>query len=267
MERVVFAEPWKTILAKQGLKSFRDFYNWGGGKCVNKNKKRDVYALHLKIDNQEKKFYLKRFHNPYLKDILFTLLNCGKICSQGGYEWRNIHLLKKNNIETSSPVCFGEKLWFGLEEKSFLLVEELKGQCLTDFIAQNWGRLPQSEKDSIITLLGKTIRRIHKAGISMPDLYVWHIFISENNNDGSDKYNFSFIDLNRMKHRNNKNEKIKNLGRLYHSMADKYFDKRMRRLLIESYLGKTDGRKTEKFIHKVKKYAARVSAIRNLKPY
>ncbi len=267
MERVEFTGPWKSLLAEQGLKKFSDFYKCPGGKCVNKNKKRDVYALHLNVGGENKKFYLKRFHNPYFKDILFTLLNSGKIYSQGGYEWRNIHLLKKNNIGTSSPVCFGEKLWLGFEKKSFLLVEEIKGQCLTDFVAQNWDKLPQMEKEIIINSLAGAIRNIHKAGIVMPDLYLWHIFISENGNDSGDKYNFSFIDLNRMKQTNDKNEKIKNLGRLYHSMIDKYFNEQTRKLLLESYLGKTDGKKNDKFIRSVKKYAAKVSGIRRIKSY
>jgi tRNA A-37 threonylcarbamoyl transferase component Bud32 len=268
MERIVFADSWKSILAEYGLKSFRDFYKWRGGKYVNKNKKRNVLVLSLKIGNQEKIFYLKRFHHPYLKDILFTLMNCGTICSQAAYEWKNVNLLKKNSIETYRPVCFGEQLRFGIERKSFIITEELEEQCLTDFIAQNWTKLTQSEKEKIIISLAHKIRRIHKAGISLPDLLVRHIFISENKNiSGNSEYNFAVIDLHRMKRNISENEKIKNLGRLHFSMIDKYFDKPMRKLLIESYAGDIPRREIDKLVRRVERYSAQVSAIKRQKPY
>ncbi len=265
MERVVFTNSWEQILAEKGLKSFDDFYRCGGKKTIGKNRNRNVSVIRLKIADEEKIFYLKRFHHSHLKDMLFTFLNTGKLCTQAAYEWRNIRTLAGNNIGAPRRVCFGEQLRLGLERKSFIVTEELKEQCLTDFIAQNWEKLPAPEREKIIISLGQTIRKIHKAGISMPDLYVWHIFISKNEND---EYNFSFIDLNRMKQGvAGKNEKIKNLGRLHYSMIDKYFDKPMRRLLIESYAGKSDSGEFDKLIRRVKKYSAKRKKKKKIKQY
>lgn len=262
MEKVVFANSWKEILAENGLKTFRDFYHCNDKKLINKNKNRNVSIIHLKIGGEGKTFFLKRFHHCHFKDILFTFLNRGKFCSQAAYEWGNIELLSKNDIAAPRAVCFGEQTWLGLEKKSFIITEELKSQCLTEFLAQNWEKLSAEEKDELIISLAQTIRRIHKAGISMPDLYVWHIFISKN----EDGYNFAFIDLNRMRKVNSENEKIKNLGRLHYSMIDKYFDKPMRKLLIESYAGKSSGGEIDKLIHKVKKYSKKYSSRRRTKP-
>lgn len=269
MERVVFTDFWKLRLAENGLRSFDDFYKCSGKKRINKNNKRNVSILCLKINGEEKKFYMKCFHHPHLKDILFTFLNCGKIHSQASHESGNMQLLTKNNIGTCNPVCFGEQFSLGLERKSFIITEELPGICLKDFIAKNWAVLPQSEKELLIASIAQFVRKIHNARISLPDLYVWHLFITENKNAaGLDKYSFAVIDLNRMK-RNAKGtgERIKNLGRLCFSMIDKYFDKQTRELLVRCYLGDASEKKLEKFARRVKKYAAKVSARRHPAAY
>ena len=49
-----------------------------------------------------------------------------------------------------------------------------------------------------------------RAGISLPDLYVWHIFLTTEMASG--KLEFAVIDLHRMKRNvTNKNEQLKNL--------------------------------------------------------
>lgn len=268
MKKVIFADSWKTILAENGLRSFDDFYNYSGKKGINKNNKRSVSILRLKVNGEEKTFYMKRFRHPHLKDIFFVFLNCGKIYSQAAYEWGNMRLLTKNNIETCRPICFGEKSRLGFERKSFIITEELPGVCLKDFIAKNWQMLPQSEKELLVASMAQFVRKVHKARISLPDLYVWHLFLTENENaEGFGKYDFAVIDLNRMK-RNSKsrNERIKNLGRLYFSMIDKYFDKQMRRHFVRCYLSSASDERFDKFARRVKKYAAKVSAARRHKP-
>lgn len=262
MEKVVFADLWQQVLADNGLKTFDDIYNCDNSRRINKNNKRNVSVLRLKTNDGEKKFFLKRFHDSHIKDILFVFMNTGKLLSQAAYEWDNIKRLAKIGIGAPTLVCFGEKLRLGIESKSFIITQELSGQCLTDFVSQNWAALAQSEKEKIITTLAKEIKKIHNAQISLPDLYVWHIFINKNTNGD---YTFSFIDLNRMK-RNmwNRGEKKENLGRLLHSMLDKYFDKHLRRLLLETY---TEGHKTEKFIRSAEKFAKKYSARRRIKQY
>ncbi|MCE5340290.1 MAG: lipopolysaccharide kinase InaA family protein [Planctomycetaceae bacterium] len=265
MERVFFADSYEQVFADKGLKTFDDIYNCDDGQQINKNTKRNVSVLRFKTKDGEKKFFLKRLHDSHFKDMLFVFMNTGKIVSQAAYEWGNISRLAKVGVGAPTLACYGEKLLLGIERKSFIITQELDGQCLTDFVAQNWAMLPQLEKEKIIISLAKNIRKIHDAQISLPDLYVWHIFISPNaNND----YNFAFIDLNRMK-RNmwNKGEKVENLGRLHHSMLDKYFDKPLRKLLIEAYADEKKQREIENLIRRVEKYSRKFSARRKVKLY
>jgi len=269
MERVVFANSWKQVLAENGLKTFRDIYYCRNKKRINSNHRRNVSIIHLKVGGEEKRFYLKRFRHSHLKDLIFIFLNVGRFYSQAAYEWSNLKLLRKNNIGAPSRVCFGEQFRLGLERRAFIITEELKGQCLKDFIVQNYEKLPVPEKEKIIISLANTIKKIHRAGISLPDLYVWHIFISKDKNvHGDDEYSFAFLDLNRMKrHVNSENERIKNLGRLHYSMIDEYFDDSMRRLLIETYAESAGKKEINKLIRRVKRYSKKYSKRRKTKQY
>ena len=269
MGRVVFEGAWQQFFGKFGLKSFDDFFMFSGGRIINKNHKRDVRVLTLGENGDGKVFFMKRFYNVHFKDIFFTFHNLGRFCSQGRYEWENAKLLLSNGIETYKPVCCSEQNRFGFEQKSFFITEQIQGRCFTDFIAENWARLAQTQKENLIVSLGKTIRKIHASHINFPDLYAWHIFIkkAENNKNG-DNWEFAFIDLHRMtRNVTNKNQLLQNLGRLDHSMLDKYFDESIRRVLIESYAGQNWPGGIDRLARKVKRFSDAVSAKRNPKQY
>lgn len=266
VERVVFANSQADIFAEYGLTSFNDFFNYPGREQINKNNKRDVNILTFGVGATRRVFFMKRFHSPHFKDMFSALQNFGRLCSQAVCEWQNANILLENGVETYRPLCYGEKTKWGLESKSFIITEQLRGRPFTDFAAQNWLQLTQPQKERIIISLAGVIRKIHDAGISLPDLYIWHIFIKENQRTG--EWEFAVIDLHRMRHNvADTNQQIRNLGRLDHSMLDKYFDKAMRRLFIESYAGDDWPDGIASLAGKVKKYSAVVSSKRNPKPY
>jgi tRNA A-37 threonylcarbamoyl transferase component Bud32 len=268
MKKLFFADSWQNILADNGFKTFDDIFHQDNKVEINRNNKRNVSIVYLKTESGDKKFFLKRFRHSHIKDAIFVFMNTGKIQSQAAYEWGNIKRLEENNIKAPPQICFGEQFRLGVERRSFIITKEIEDQCLTDFIAQNWAALPQSEKEKIVIAIGKEIRKIHDARFSLPDLYVWHIFIGKENNNGSSNYRFTFIDLNRMK-RNfwNPGEKVENLGRLHHSMSAKYFDEPMRNLLIKSYASEKNDDQIKKLIARVEKYSKKFSARRRLKQY
>jgi hypothetical protein len=265
MEKVYFAASWEQILAKNGLKTFADLYHKENKVYVNRNDRRNVSIIRLDTGKGEKNFYLKRFRHSHLKDILFTFLNTGKFMSQAAYEWSNMKLLAKNNIGVPNCVCYGEDIRIGFERKSFIITEELTQQCFTDFVTQKWATLPQSEKEKIIISLARIIKKIHRLGISLPDLYLWHIYISKNKNGD---YEFAFLDFNRMK-RNayGQSERIENLGRLHYSMRENYFDKPLRRLLIATYAENKKPADMERLIRRIKRFSKKYKARRRIKEY
>lgn len=266
MKRIFFTESWVRFFVEFKLKSFDDFFRYRGGETIGENNKRDVVTFKLGSGSQEKQFFMKRFFHPHFKDMLFTWRNFGHRCSQARCEWENIRMLFGSGIRAYSPVCYGEKIKWGLESKSFIVTEKLKGQSLTDFVGQNWQQLDGRQKEKIIIGLAKFIRRIHDSKFSLPDLYVWHIFLEENHTRGG--WDFAVIDLHRMSHNvTNQKQQLENLGRLLHSMTEQYFDDELKRLFIESYAGDDWGGDINTLIANVKKYSDKVSAKRRPKPY
>jgi len=265
VKRIVFADSWSAFFDEFNLKSFDDFFENLPAKTIGVNRKRNVVTFSLGSDSQNKKFFMKRFSHPHFKDMLFSFRNIGRPCSQARYEWENTRLLLDNGIETYRPVCFGEKITCGIENSSFFITKELQSRCLTDFIRQNWPGFEQHQKEKIVTGLAAFILKIHAANICLPDLYVWHIYITENPGGG---YDYAVIDLHRMSRNvTSRRLKIKNLGRLHHSMLESYFDEELKHLFVKSYAaGGRDG-DVASLLAQVEKYSDVISARRRKVQY
>jgi len=139
VEQVVFADSWQSVFADCGLNSFEDFFYCSAVENTNGNSKsREVNTLMLGNGRERKVLFLTRFHNPRPRDMLFSINNFGRRCSQAACEWKNTNILLKNGIETYRPVCYGEQTRLGLERKSFFVTEKIQQRCLTDFIADDW---------------------------------------------------------------------------------------------------------------------------------
>ena len=236
MERVVFAGSWQSFFAEFDLRSFGDFFEYPGGERPGRGKKRHVSILNLGNGPNLKVFFLKRFYHPHFKDMFFAFRNFGRLCSQAACEWKNANLLLEKSIGTYKPACYGERIIYGLERESFLVTEELQSHRFTDFVAENWSRLTWSQKEKIVVDLAKLIRKVNDEAISLPDLYVWHIFIKEDEVRG--EWDFAFIDLHRMSRGlKSPNRMAKDLGRLFWSMSSKYFDDGLKDSFVSAYMG------------------------------
>ncbi len=55
------------------------------------------------------------------------------------------------------------KKTLGIEKNSFIVTEKLPGQPFSEFVAQNWANLSQSQKENILTSIAKRIRKAHDA--------------------------------------------------------------------------------------------------------
>lgn len=252
MIRLELEEKWKDLFCSRGLTSFESIFNYSETQRVNKNSKRDVFSFAL--DGNE--FFIKRFIKPHYKDMLSTFLNFGRICSQARCEWNNAHILLKNGIDTYRPVCIGESSVFGIEKRSFFITEKIDGICLTDYLADSWHEMPENVKENFLVSLGRLFRKLHDAGISMPDLYVWHVFIT--NDIQYDR--FALIDLHRMRHNvKDKSRFARNLGAFDFSMLEKYFTMEHREILWKSYLGPQN---LSGLSHLVKKINSRSETLR-----
>jgi tRNA A-37 threonylcarbamoyl transferase component Bud32 len=261
VERIFFAEDWQSYFDKFGLKSFDDFFNCDVDFNILKTCKRYVNSVSFGEGSESKTFFIKRFGYCHLEDIFLGLYNFGRLYSQAGCEYENARYLLNEGFATYRPLCYGEQTILGIERRSFVVTEALKGQSLDCFVAENFEKLRMPEKEQIFRELGRTIRKIHNCDINLPDLYIWHLFITKEQSGG---YEFAVIDLHRMKYRvSSSKEKTKNLARLDYSMRDEYFDEDLRRVLIEAY----NGKESELLFSEVRQGSAKLLRRRKPKPY
>jgi len=233
-----FADTWRKFFENCNMKSYDDFFQrfdrgYQGDETKSKKSKSDVQMFTVGAENSKTTFFLKRFYYSGFKDMFRRWMQSGKLTSRGKLEWSNASLLLANGVGAYKPVCYGEITLCGFETESFVITEKLAMQSLENFVFHNWKNLPSDQQNNIIIKIAKTVRKAHSLNISMRDLYVKHIFIDRDH----DKDNLSFIDLENMwQNVTNPFQKARDLGRLYYSMADEYFDKDSKELLIDTYL-------------------------------
>lgn len=263
---VVFADTWDIFFDKFGFKSFDDFFEYSEGKIINKNNKRDVTVLTLGDGPDQKTFFIKRFRDPHYKDMFAVWYKFGRPISQAAVEWNNANVLLSHGIGTYQPVCFGEQKRWGMEKRSFFVTEKLNATEFVEFILERWRQLEQIQRQRIVTAIAKLIRRTHDLNIVLPDLAVWHIFISDDHLYG--QCQLSIIDLHRMSQNvQSQTKKIRDLGRFYWSMSDEYFDNELKNLLIDAYMGDNWPGSKASFAQKVKKRVAVIAKRQEIKCY
>lgn len=266
MENVIFSESWKDYFEKSGFKTFDDFFKYDPGTVINKNSRRDVTRFELNDGGDKRTFFMKRFRRPHIKDMVFSFLSFRKICSQGQLEFNNATLLLEHGIETYRPVCFGQRINFGIESESFFITEEIDGVCFTDWLVENYEEIDSGQRDVVMVSMAEFVRRLHRAGVSMPDLYVWHLYLL--NPIDVDNLKWAVIDLHRMSHSvKNSDRKIRNLGSLDYSMLDKYFSAEMKKTFVRAYV-KNDGLFADvRVTKKMKDRSAQICKRRSKKEY
>lgn len=264
MIKIKFANGWEEVFKNSGLKSFKDFFSYSAGKLINENKKRDVVLMTIGEGERRKELFMKRFYDPHFKDMLFTLGNFGRICSQAQFEWNNANLLLQNGIDTYKPICCGWESVCGLEKRSFFITEKIYGICLADFVTQNWANLNQDQKENIFAGIGTFVLKIHDAKISFADLYIWHIFITES----AGQYSFAVIDLHRMKiNTTSRRQQIRNLGAFDFSLSEKYFDDQIRNVFFNAYFAESRPGRKKDFLRKVKNRSKQLANRRRRQSY
>jgi hypothetical protein len=197
MKRIEFDPGHEAVFTQNGFHNFDDFIDYEHGQTINRNKKRNVGILRLPSQEGERVYFMKRFFSPHFKDMLFTVRNFGRLCSQAELELLNARILLGNDIETYYPVCWGAQTFCGMERRSFFITEKIKGLSLIDFLLENWNGFDVAQRESLIIELAVFFKKLHKVHLSLPDSYLWHLFLIEPI-DLRQPYRFAIIDLHRM---------------------------------------------------------------------
>jgi hypothetical protein len=163
----------RVALEALGLATLDDVKAFTGQPLKTHDGKRDVFRIEIPGAN----LFLKRNWRPHKKDGLASLVRHGTVWSVARREWENSLKLQRAGLHTAELVAFGEDCGPFWERFSFLITEAAPGR-------------PVSEAFVNLTSLAKEIRKMHDAGLFMPDLFTRHIFV-----DGD---RFTFIDVARL---------------------------------------------------------------------
>lgn len=230
-----------AVFSQHGLKTFDDFFSIESGRVINRNEKRDVTVLRLAAGDGQRVYFMKRFFCPHPKDMLFTFRNFGRFCSQAELEWRCANILLENGIETYHPVAWGVQTRFGIERRSFFITEKIDGKSLIEYLLEHWDGFDSSQQEKLVVGLAQFFRSLHRAKLSLPDSYLWHLFVLEPILPDA-PYRFAIIDLHRMQvHAAAARHAARNLGALLFSLPDEWFDGRLRELFLQTYLDTCGG--------------------------
>jgi hypothetical protein len=242
MHYIEFNPAFESIFAQNGLRTFEDFIHWDEGQMINRNEKRDVTILRFATSDGPRVFFMKRFFSPHLKDMVFTFRNFGRLCSQAELEWRSSSILLENGIETYRPACWGAQTCCGIERRSFFVTEKINGRSLIEFLLENWSGFASHQQEKLIIGMARFFRKLHTARLSLPDSYLWHLFILEPI-DPQQPYRFAIIDLHRMRiNAAAWHHAARNLGALLFSLPEEWFDTKLRELFLNTYLEPVEGK-------------------------
>jgi hypothetical protein len=240
MKRIEFDPEHKGIFTQNGFNAFDDFFDCSKGQLINQNRKRNVSILKLPSLQGERIYFIKRFFSPHLKDMFFTVRNFGKLCSQAELELRNARTLLEKGVETYHPVCWGVNTRCGIERNSFFITAKVQGVNLIQFIIDKWNIFDQSERESLVVAMAQFFRKLHEARVSLPDSYLWHLFLLEPI-DLRQPYQFAIIDLHRMQiNSTTSRHAAHDIGALSYSLPDEWFDTPLRNLFLNVYLELSD---------------------------
>jgi len=263
MDKIVFEPGWQTFFDSYQIHRFDDFFDYSQGRTINQNTKRNVIILEFKDNEQIRTFFMKRFSDPHFKDMLSAFQQFGKLCSQAEVEWRNSKILLNHGIETYHPVCFGTRSHFGIEQRSFFITEKIKDPCLLDYLAKSWASMEQTSRNDLVIRLGNFFRKIHNAGIRLPDAYIWHVYRVMVGTD-SKGFELGMIDLHRMQIRKKGyNSAAKDLGAFLFSLPDGFMDDTLRSLFMTSYLSGGHIPNPDAFRNRVKQWELKIASRRS----
>jgi tRNA A-37 threonylcarbamoyl transferase component Bud32 len=180
--------------------------------------------------------YLKRTWRAYTKDGLRTLLRHGRVHSISWQEWENSLSLHQAGLKTAPLVAYGEDCGWLRERFSFLITESVEGEGTLEQFLQECHH--PEHRHRVLDALARSIRKMHEAGLAMPDLFTRHIFLDL----PGDQPVFYFIDMARLDRRagGSVSGRVRDLAALNVTAPLRHVSMRERLRFLRIYYGRID---------------------------
>lgn len=258
------AEPFRDALALLGLTSLDAVFAFEAGRDlakanIGRHRRRLAFDVSPVNSDRPVRVYLKRYDRPPILAQLRHWLSHHERRSFARMECETIDRLAAAGINTPRAVACGERWGTIFEQRSFLMTEEVKGSrslesqlppCFTGSLTCEKRRA----RRDFICRLALFIRRFHETRYRHRDLYLSHIFCS-------DEGEFCLIDLARAyRPFLQQRFRIKDIAQLHYSAPMESFTQVDRLRFYLAYVGRRRLLPRDKaFIHAVVRKAHRMA--------
>ena len=187
---------YQELLTRNGLDDFDALLRTPGQNHLSKRGLadwRERIVLTLESPTGRKRFYLKRYSHPPLRQQLNRLLSGYDSTSEIECHW--LREVARLGIEVPVAVAFGSRRSGPREIKSLLLTAEVPGEPLEKWLPVQGPDLDWPARMLLSRKLAELVSRLHNAGLIHRDLYLSHIFVEW---DGRDCCRLHILDLHRI---------------------------------------------------------------------
>jgi len=178
--RDYLADNWTTLLERNGLKSFDDWWQREAEWFEEPNQRRGgwsgVSRVELKKeDGTTRAIFLKRQENHVARTLTHPLKGIPTFIR----EMHNILLLRDAQVAALTPVYFAVRTINGAQ-RAVLVTEALDGFTPLDTVDRS--TLTLKQRSSLIKSVAELIQRFHTQHLQHNCLYAKHVFIKQTNN-------------------------------------------------------------------------------------
>jgi tRNA A-37 threonylcarbamoyl transferase component Bud32 len=152
---------------------------------------RTVKAGKVRVDGG-RELFLKRYNR---KGVFHTIKNIFRP-SRASKVWNTYYGLELRGLNAPMPVAYMEERKLRVLRRSYVVCEFISGYVkLHEFIENRWRDMAGAEKKELISAFGREIGRMHRFGWFHGDLKWSNILVKEKEENGDDKRNFYFLDI------------------------------------------------------------------------
>lgn len=161
------------VLEELGLNSVEEADAFALGKELRRYPEKSI----VRFTHAGQTYFLKRYHYSRLSIFLRAALKWNFPVFSGLVEWQRLKQLGELDFRVPEAVAagVGGTLLYGL---SFILLKELPGQSF-EVLLQNKESFSLRRQRRLARALGQWVRRFHDHGFCHKDLYLCHLFCTD----------------------------------------------------------------------------------------
>ncbi|HOQ04784.1 MAG TPA: lipopolysaccharide kinase InaA family protein [Anaerohalosphaeraceae bacterium] len=258
-ENVWAAPDWHETLRQLGLTTFEAVFSFRAGQSLTKPNLSAFRSRDRILVPGRKALYLKRYSQPPLLHQIAGWLQWGRRVSCADLDRIPAAPLAQIGIQTPKIVACGTRWGRLFEKQSFIITEEISGSSLEK-------RLPDCLTDSnplhnpaprrqFLNRLADWVAAFHGSGFRHRDLYLSHIFLTEDDR-------LVLIDLHRTFRPRlfRQRWRLKDLTQLYYSAPGQWISRTDRLRFYLRYVGRSKLTAADRrLIRKIKRKAWRIA--------